>query len=159
MDSEPVNPSEIMPGSQVSLHLSLSLPDGTEAVSTFGEEPLSLVMGDGTLLPGMEMALYGLSAGDEQTLTLEPHQAYGFHDEQMTHELPRSDFGDHEPEAGHIMAFATPGGDETPGLVLEVHDDKVKVDFNHPLAGREVVFRVQVLEVANGPALPIGEEV
>ena len=68
---------EIIPGSAVTLHFSLSLPDGTPAISTFDDEPLSFYMGDKTFQPSMEIALYGLKAGDEQTLTLTTNQAYG----------------------------------------------------------------------------------
>ncbi len=141
---------EIVPGSQVTMHFSLSLPDGTEAVSTFGEEPLSFAIGDKTLQPGLELGLYGLKAGDTQTLTLDPEQAYGEHDPNMVYTMPLSDFpADMQPEVGQIIAFATPTGDEAAGSILAVNGDEVSVDFNHPLAGREVIYRVEILEVGS----------
>ncbi len=140
-------PREIVPGSAVTLHFSLSLPDGTEAVSTFGEEPLRFRMGDRTFQPAMEMALYGLKAGDEQTVTLTPEQAYGDPEPGLVHRLPLSDFDGLPLEPGQIMSFAVGEAGETMGVIRAVEGDEVVVDFNHPLAGHEVVFRVRILEV------------
>ena len=144
-------PLPIGPGTRVRMHFALSLADGTVAYSSFHEEPLVFEWGDGTLRPGLELAVLGLKAGDEQTLTLLPEQAYGLHDEALVHDMPRGDFPDLiAPAAGQIIAFRSPTGEETAGAILAVDGDIVRVDFNHPLAGREVVFRVQILAV--GPA-------
>lgn len=149
--------NEIAPGSRITLHLSLSFADGTEALSTFGEEPETLVLGDGTLTPGLELALYGLKAGDEQTLTLSAEQAFGFRDEEKIHQMPRTRFPpEMELTPGQVIGFTTPEGAEVPGTVLELGEDEVTIDFNHPLAGREMVFRVRILEV-EGPAEPPSE--
>lgn len=130
------------------MHFSLALENGTQAISTFDEEPLEFSMGDGTLQPGLELGLFGLRPGDEQTLTLTPDQAYGWHDEQMIHPMSLSDFdGKIKPEPGQLVAFSTAEGDEAPGIVLSVEDDQVEVDFNHPLAGHNVVYRVEILAV------------
>ena len=140
--------TEILANSEVTLHFSLALEDGTVAISTFDEEPMSITMGDGNFMPGMEMAIYGLTEGDEQTITLTPEQAYGYPDQQLIHELPLSDFGDAmQPETGQVIAFSLPNGEETPGVILEVNDEIAKVDFNHPLAGHDVVFKVKILKI------------
>jgi len=139
---------EIVPGSAVTLHFSLALPDGTEAISTFNEEPLSFHVGDKTFQPAMELALYGLKAGDEQTLTLTPAQAYGEPDPALIQQMPLSDFSDELlPEVDQVMSFSLPGGEQTMGVVREVGETHATVDFNHPLAGHEVVFRVKILDV------------
>jgi FKBP-type peptidyl-prolyl cis-trans isomerase SlpA len=141
-------PFPIGPGMRVEMHFALSLTDGTVAYSSFQEEPLVFEFGDGTLRPGLELAVLGLKAGDEQTLTLLPEQAYGLHDEALVHELPRSDFPDlADPTPGQIIAFESPTGEETAGAILAVEGDRLRIDFNHPLAGREVVFRVKILSV------------
>jgi len=140
--------AEIRHHSQVIMHFSLALEDGTQAISTFDEQPLEFHMGDGTLQPGLELGLFGLRAGDSQTLTLSPDQAYGWHDDKMIHLLPLSDFADKlQPEPGQIVAFSTADGEEAPGMVLAVDENQVKVDFNHPLAGHNVVYRVEILSV------------
>ena len=141
-------PFPIGPGMRVEMHFALSLTDGTIAYSSFHEEPLVFEFGDGTLRPGLELAVLGLKAGDEQTLTLLPEQAYGLHDAALVHELPRSDFPDLvDPTPGQIIAFESPTGEETAGAILAVEGDRLRIDFNHPLAGREVVFQVKILSV------------
>lgn len=143
---------EILPGSAVTLHLSIRLEDGSEAISTFGEEPVSLTMGDGTLQPGLELALYGLRAGQSQTIDLLPEQAYGTRDPSLIQYMPMTDFdGSFEPQPGQVIAFALPDGEEAPGVVLEVDEGRVEVDFNHPLAGHEITFEVEILSVTAAP--------
>ncbi len=140
--------NNIVPGSHVTMHFSITLPDGTEAASTFEDEPTSFIIGDGSISEGLELALYGLSAGDEQSLTLQPEQAFGPRDEAKVHPMPRANFGPEiELEPGLIIGFTTPDGNELAGIVQEVHEQDVLMDFNHPLAGMEVIFRVEVLEV------------
>lgn len=144
---------EILPGCPITLHLSIALEDGTEAISTFDEEPVSLTMGDGTLQPGLELALYGLKPGDTQTLKLLPEQAYGLRDPQLIQYMPLSDFGaEFTPEVGQIIAFSLPNEEEAPGTVLDIEDGRVEVDFNHPLAGHEITFRVEIIDVSPPPA-------
>ena len=138
----------IAPGSRITLHLSLSLADGTEVLSTFDDDPETLTLGDGTLVQGLELALYGLRAGDEQTLTLSPEQAFGLRDPANVHPMARADFPPEvTPEPGAVIGFTTPSGEEVGGTVLELDDQQAVVDFNHPLAGHEVIFRVHILSV------------
>ncbi len=140
--------TEAGPGSRVKIHFTLSLEDGTEALSTLNEEPLECVLGDGTLRPGMEMALYGMRAGEEDRVTLPPEQGWGEHDPQLIHNLPRSRFpANMALEPGQIIAFDSAGGEEMAGAILSLDEQRVEVDFNHPLAGRNVVFWVKLLEV------------
>ena len=140
---------KILPGSPVTLHLSIRLEDGTEAVSTFAEEPVTLTMGDGTLQPGLELALYGLCPGATQTLKLLPDQAYGPRDPALIQFMPMTDFdGSVTPKIGQIVAFAMPDGDEIPGTIRSVDEGRIEVDFNHPLAGHEITFEVEILRVS-----------
>jgi len=140
--------NNIAPGSQVTMHFSISLPDGTEAASTFSDEPTTFIMGDGSISEGLELALYGLTTGDKQSLTLQPDQAFGPRDEAKVHPMPRSNFAaDMELEPGLIIGFTTPDGHELAGIVQDLHEQDVVIDFNHPLAGMEVTFMVEVVEV------------
>lgn len=131
------------------MHFSISLEDGTVAETTREDnEPIEFVMGDGTLIEGLELALYGLNPGDKQTITIEPRLAFGFHDPSNVHVMQRNEFpGDMQLKRGVIIEFNTPAGDEVPGTILEVNGDEVKVDFNHPLAGHEITFEVEILSV------------
>ena len=125
--------------------------DGTVADSSRDGEPLRFVMGDGTLIEGLELVLYGLKQGDRQCLSIEPRDAFGFPDEDNIHTMARSEFpNDMQLEAGQIIGFTTPSGEEVPGAIQEIKGDEVVVDFNHPLAGHEVIFDVEILEVKPG---------
>lgn len=141
----------IGPGSEVLMHFTLSLVDGTVADSTDEDEPLRFVMGDGTLIEGLELVLYGLKPGDRQCLSIDPRDAFGFPDEENIHTMPRSEFpAEMQLEAGLIISFTTPSGEEVPGAIREIKDDEVVVDFNHPLAGNEIIFDVEILEIKPG---------
>ena len=141
----------IGPGSEVLMHFTLSLADGTVADSTVEGEPLRFVMGDGSLIEGLELVLYGLKQGDRQCLSIEPRDAFGFPEEENIHTMPHSEFPeDIQLEVGQIIGFTTPSGEEVPGAIKEIKDEEVVVDFNHPLAGHEIIFDVEILEVKPG---------
>jgi len=138
-------------GSTVTLHLSLALEDGMVAESTFGGEPHTFTQGDGSMLPGLELALYGLRPGDTQRLVLYPKQAFGVHDPARIHAVPRTTFTDDiSLEPGLIIGFTDTGGQEIPGTVLSVTEEIVEVDFNHPLAGHAITFEVEIIDVIPG---------
>ena len=141
---------QIAPGSQVTLHLSIVFPDGTVVENTFDDEPVSFTIGDGFLDEGLELALIGLKAGDQQILTLMPGQAFGLPDAGLVKLVPLSDFHEDMPlEPGVIIAFSLPEGEELAGTVREVRDEEVEIDLNHPLAGHKIIFTVEVLAVEN----------
>lgn len=132
------------------MHYSIALTNGTEIESSFDNEPVEVGMGSGVLTEGMELALYGLEAGDTQTLTLTPEQGFGLRDEGNIHMMPLSDFPpDLKPESGLVFEFETPGGEGILGTVLAVKDGAAEVDFNHPLAGQPLVFTVEILDINN----------
>ena len=140
-------------GSTVTLHLSLTLEDGTVAEETCSGEPHTFCMGDGTLVRGLELGLYGLRPGDTQRLELTPEQAWGLRDPDNIQQLPRMQFApDLVLEPGMIIGFDTPDGTELPGTVVSVSGDSVEVDFNHPLAGHTITFDVEIIDVI--PAEP-----
>ena len=140
-------------GSRVTMHFALRLADGMLVESSFDDEPLSFVVGDGTLDKGLELALLGLMAGDRQTLTLMPGQAYGTRDEAALQRVAKAQFAeDMSLEPGQIIGFSSEDGEEVAGAIIGIEDDHVKVDFNHPLAGREIEFEVHILAVENPPA-------
>jgi len=138
-------------GSHVRLHLQIRLADGTEALSSFGEEALELTLGDGTLASGLEDLLIGLRAGGDEHFVVDGSTLYGPRDESKIHWLACADF----PcglalVRGQVVAFDAPGGQEVAGLLLETGTERVKVDFNHPLAGRSLQIRIRTIS-ATGP--------
>jgi len=143
-----IHPSQIQPGSRVRLHLAIRLADGTVAESTFDDEPVELVIGDGTLVHGLEVALYGMRAGQRQTLTLAPVQAFGERDPEAVGWLPRERFpAGMVLQPGALVGFNGPDGEEVAALVIAVEADRVQIDFNHPLAGKPINFESEVLSV------------
>ncbi len=138
----------IAEGMKVTLNFELSLSDGAIIDSTFEKQPATFCMGDGSLLPGFEKMLEGLSAGDHQTSTIEPEQGFGSHNSANVHSVPRDRFNKElELQPGLIVSFSDPKNGDMPGVVKELLDDTVIVDFNHPLAGRDIQFRVEIIEV------------
>jgi FKBP-type peptidyl-prolyl cis-trans isomerase SlpA len=133
-------------GSRVTLHFAILLDTGEEIDTTRRGAPATFVMGDGSLLPGFEEALIGMQAGDDAQLELSPEQAFGPHRRENVQLLGRDRFRDVELEPGLIVSFAAPDG-ELPGVVRRLFEQTVEIDFNHPLAGRHIVFDVSILAV------------
>ena len=132
------------------MHFSLKLADGMLVESSFEEQPHTFVVGDGSVDSGLELALIGLRPNETQTLTLAPGQAFGQRDESAVKWLPKTDFPPHiQLEPGQIIGFTVADDEDLAGAVLEIDEGRVKVDFNHPLAGREIIFEVQILAVEN----------
>lgn len=133
-------------GSEVTIRFRLSLEDGTVVEATEGDETLSFTLGDGTMIAGLEEVIKDLQVGERHTYLIGPDEAFGYADEENIHDMPRSDFPDTlHLEEGQIIAFNTPTGDEVPGAILEIGTDTIKVDFNHPLAGRNLAFDVELV--------------
>jgi FKBP-type peptidyl-prolyl cis-trans isomerase SlpA len=132
----------------VTLHFKLALADGTPVDGTEDGEPMTFTIGDGTMIAAFEDALMGLCVGDKQQMSLDPRDTFGFPEEENKHWMKKSEFAlDVELEEGMMIEFSTPAGDQIPGVLLELSEDKVLVDFNHPLAGHEVVFSVDIINI------------
>ncbi len=139
--------------SLVLMHYSIQLSDGSVIESSFDDEPVEITMGNDDVTDGMELAIFGLNEGDTQTLTLTAEQGFGLRDEDNIHAMPLSDFPeDLPPEVGASYSFESPEGDDIPGTVVGLNQDSVEIDFNHPLAGQEIVFTVNILGVNNAQA-------
>jgi len=131
------------------MQYSIALEDGTVVESTYDHgEPLTFTMGDGSLVPGLELAVLGLKPGDQQSLNIDPDVAFGFPDENAIQTLKRSEFAPElQLKPGLVIEFETPSGLQVPGTIKQVQDDVVIVDFSHPLAGRSIIFNVKILAV------------
>ncbi len=135
------------PDTRVTLHFSILLESGEEVDSTRRSRPATFTVGDGNLLPGFERALFGLSAGADEQLHIAAADAFGEQREENLRFMPIAQFSaEVVPEPGLVVSFAGPGGD-LPGVVRSVEGDLVVVDFNHPLAGKNLIFDVSILKV------------
>ena len=133
-------------GTTVTLHFSLALEDGAVVDSNFEGKPATFSIGDGNLLPGFEETLLGLRQGDEREFVIPPEKAFGQHNEQNVQRVDMDNFADLEIEPGAMFSFQN-GDGELPGVITEIVDGEVMVDFNHPLAGKTIVFHVKIIDV------------
>ncbi|ANS84558.1 FKBP-type peptidyl-prolyl cis-trans isomerase [Vibrio scophthalmi] len=135
--------------SAVTLHFTIKMKDGSVADSTYNMgKPAKLVIGDGSLSENFEQCLFGLQTGDKKAIDLPAADAFGMPNPDNIHYMDRSKFvGDAEVEVGTIMAFSGRDGMEIPGIITDIAGDSVTVDFNHPLAGQDVTFEVEILSV------------
>ncbi len=137
----------VAPGMRVTLHFSILLADGEEVDSTRRGKPATFCVGDGNLLPGFEEALFGLQPGDDEQIDIPAARGFGDRSPQSLQRLPRNRFVQFEELLpGLMVSFAAADG-ELPGVVTQIWPGSVEVDFNHPLAGRDLVFDVSILKV------------
>ena len=134
-------------GTKVTMSFSLALENGELIDSNFDSEPATFILGDGNLLPGFEAPLQGLKAGDQGEFVIAPENAFGQRNPENIQQLARDNFGHQAITVGDVFSFQN-GDGELPGVVVEIGSDLVKVDFNHPLAGRNIIFKVDIVEVA-----------
>lgn len=148
-----INPNEetrITQGSQVALRFEVSLENGTVIDTTFDRDtPVTLVVGDGSLLEGFEKVLINLRAGDTRTAHLSPDEGFGQWNPDNVQSFTPVQFAltGSEPEVGVLMEFTDKGNSSLVGVISEVTEDEIKVDFNHPLAGQNVLFKVEIIKV------------
>ncbi|WP_280569662.1 FKBP-type peptidyl-prolyl cis-trans isomerase [Chromohalobacter sp. 296-RDG] len=133
-------------GMEVTLHFTVKLEDETVVDSTRDKAPATFQVGDGNLPPGFEAPLKDMTDGETGRFTITPEHGFGQHNPQNVQRLPRDQFDD-DLEVGTMMSFTDPGGGELPGVIAEIDERNVDVDFNHPLAGRTLTFEVEVIEV------------
>lgn len=142
--------NKIQDNSQVLLRYQLLLEDGTEVENNQDIEPLDFTMGDGTLTEGMENVLFDHVAGDKLSVTLPPDACFGYPSPDNIHSMPLSDFPDDlNPEPGQVIAFDGPNDEDIVGTIVELKNREVRVDFSHPLAGRTLIFKAEVIQVNN----------
>jgi len=141
---------QIEQGKQVQLHFALKLADGQVIDSTFDRDPATLKVGDGNLPEGFEELIIGLKAGDKQSFVVPPEKAFAQPNPNNIQHMKRSDFAaDMALEVGMVVSFADANQAELPGVIKQVEDNLVIVDFNHPLAGKELTFDVEILDVSD----------
>ena len=133
-------------GAEITFNFSLALEDGYIIDSNFESSPARFLLGDGSLLPGFEEVLEGLVAGSEAQFLVPPEKAFGQHNPQNVQLIKRSLFDQDELQPGLVISFQN-GDGELPGVVQSLTEEEVMVDFNHPLAGKSIVFTVKIIDV------------
>jgi FKBP-type peptidyl-prolyl cis-trans isomerase 2 len=136
-------------GDTVKVHYIGSLEDGTEFDSSRGREALTFTLGAGQLIPGFETAVEGMRVGDTKTVTIPAGDAYGPYHDHLTQDIPRSAVPDDiELTDGMVLHARGPDGQELQFTVMSFDDQGVRIDGNHPLAGKDLTFELELLEIA-----------
>lgn len=140
--------TEIKSDSSLVAHITMKLSDGSAADSTkVNNKPAIINMGDQSISPAFEAQLIGMKAGESKEFTLVAKDAFGDKNPDNIHFVDINKFDADTPaKEGSIITFTTPGG-EVPGMVTEVSGTSVTVDFNHPLAGQDVTFVIDIVEI------------
>ena len=110
-------------------------------------QPMEFEVGNGQLIKGFEEAVIGMEKGEEKEVTLESKDAYGDPNPQLIKTIPRDKIGiEQELKAGQILGVALPNGSQFPAKIIEVNEKEVKLDMNHPLAGKKLIFKIKIVE-------------
>jgi FKBP-type peptidyl-prolyl cis-trans isomerase SlpA len=138
---------EVSPGKRITLHFSLAPANDPEALidSNFDKSPVSFDYGDGNILAGFEALMLGLKAGDKKSFVVNAEQAFGLKNEDNIQRYPSYQFpADLVMEKGLMINFSDAAGNEQAGVVSSFNADNVTIDFNHPLAGLDIIFTVDI---------------
>lgn len=135
-------------GDSVKVHYTGKLEDGTVFDTSVNRDPLQFTIGKSQVIPGFEQAVVGMTADESKTVKIPADQAYGPHRKQMILEVDREQFPAHlKPEVGQQYQIPQAQGRPTVVTITNVSESKVVLDANHPLAGRDLIFDVQLLEI------------
>ena len=136
-------------GDTVSVHYTGTLADGSVFDSSIGREPLQFTLGDGQMIPGFEQAVIGMELGKTKTVTIPADQAYGPYYEERVFVIDRDELpAGMEPEVGQKLRMQSATGQIMIVTVKDVSETNVTVDANHELAGKDLTFEVQLVEIS-----------
>ena len=135
-------------GDTVKVHYTSKLEDGTEFATTVNDSPLQFTIGEGEVIPGLEQAVVGMSPGEAKTAQILAEQAYGPYQESKVVEVNRNRFPPHlDLHVGTVLRMRKAGGEKIRRIVTTLSDTRVVLDANHPLAGEDLTFDLQLIEI------------
>ncbi len=147
---------EVKKGDKVKVHYHGKLDDGTTFDSSEGREPLSFEVGSGMVIPGFDAGVTGMKKGEKKTIRIPSHEAYGPTLKEMILEYPKDRFPeDLKPEVGMTLNMSNQQGQAFPVVITEVKEDVVVLDANHPLAGKDLTFDLELVDIEGGKPLII----
>lgn len=140
--------TQAKPGDSVRIHYTGTLSDGAVFDSSEGRDPLQFTVGSGEIIPGLDKAIVGMAEGEQKTVTVPADEAYGSHDPQMRQSVPREQVPADIPlDVGTPLQMQLPDGRAIPVTVAEVSEETVVFDANHPLAGKDLTFAVELVGI------------
>ncbi|MBI5663907.1 MAG: peptidylprolyl isomerase [Nitrospirae bacterium] len=135
-------------GNTVKVHYTGTLDDGNEFDSSRERDPLEFTIGDGQMIPGFEKAVTGMNVGDTKTVKITANEAYGAHREELVIKISKSQFpGNIVPVAGLQLSLKSPEGQIVTAVITSIEGDSVLLDANHPLAGKDLTFDIELVEI------------
>lgn len=136
-------------GATISVHYKGTLEDGSTFDSSYERgAPISFTIGAGQMIEGFEANILGMSLGEKKTFTIPPERAYGPHITEAVHSVPKSSFpSDFEFAIGSMVSGSQQSGQPVVGRILQENEDDVVLDFNHPMAGKDLTFEVEVVSL------------
>ena len=141
--------SQAKKGDSVKIHYTGTLEDGTVFDSSAGREPLIFTLGGGQVIVGFDEAVLGMSIGDKKKVTIPSHKAYGEKNEELVIEVPRDQVPpDLKPEVDQKLQMGGPNGELVVVTVVEVNDAVVILDANPPLAGKDLIFDLELVAIS-----------
>ncbi len=144
---EPVKEVVVSQGKQVSIEYTLTREDKSVIDSNVDEEPLSFVQGSHKIIPGLENALEGMKIGESKQVTVNPEDAYGLVNKDAISEVKKEQVPQDALEVGAVLQGQGPDGQVILTRVIEIKEETVLLDYNHPLAGQTLYFDVKILDV------------
>jgi peptidylprolyl isomerase len=135
-------------GDKVKVHYHGRLTDGTTFDSSQGRQPLEFEVGSGMVIQGFDEGVTGMTVGDKKTISIPPEEAYGPRQEEMVIEFPIINFPpDIKPEVGMTLQMHGENGQELPVVITAINEESITLDANHPLAGQELVFDLELVDI------------
>lgn len=140
--------SQVKEKDTVKVHYTGKLADGQVFDTSEGKEPIEFTLGQGQLIPGFEKGLLDMKLNEKKTVNIPKEEAYGEPREELVQEVEKSQLPEEiKPEVGMGLVSKTPDGQEMNLVVSEVKEDTIVVDGNHPLAGKDLIFDLEVVEI------------
>ncbi|OMP30745.1 MULTISPECIES: peptidylprolyl isomerase [Mangrovimonas] len=140
--------SQVKDNNTVKVHYTGKLTDGQIFDTSEGREPLEFTLGQGMMIPGFEKGLIDMKLNEKKTISLTKDEAYGDAHPELIQEVQKSQLPEElTPEVGMSLISTAPDGREHQLLVIEVKEDSIVVDANHPLAGKDLIFDLEVVDI------------
>jgi len=140
--------SKVKENDVVKVHYTGKLNNGQIFDSSLEREPMEVALGQGKLIPGFESGLIDMEVNEKKTITIEKQDAYGEVNKELFHRVPKSELPPEiKPEVGMGLVGSNPDGSQQQFRIAEVGDEEIIIDANHPLAGQDLVFDLELVEI------------